>query len=167
MDPLTELRAMDELFDRMFGLPHKVGANQPTSGGASTAMLPVDIYEKGDKFFVKAAVPGVKPEDLDIQIDNNVLTIRGELRQQNQEQDAKVYVREYTYGAFSRSIRLPENVNIGQVEAEFNDGFVTIWLPKIEEPKAKALKVPVRTAEPQPETKVIEQHSESKADKKR
>jgi len=147
VDPLAELRSMDEMFDRMFGLPHRVGASPSGQSSPGNAMLPVDILEKGDRFIVKAAVPGIKPEDLDIQIENEVLTISGELKQAAEEQDAKVYRREYTYGAFSRSIRLPRNLNLEAVEADFDNGFVTITLPRIEEQKPKALKVPVRTGE--------------------
>jgi HSP20 family protein len=162
VDPLADIRAMDEMLDRMFGTPHRTGPSQPTNNAVSGALLPVDVLEKDNRFIVRAAAPGVKPEDLDIQIENNVLTIRGELKQEHEEQDVKVYRREYSYGTFSRSIRLPDNVNLEGVEAQFEHGFVTITIPRVEEPKPKALKVPVRTGQQGSETRAIEQHAETK-----
>jgi HSP20 family protein len=128
---------MDEVFDRIFG----------SSRVNPATILPVDLYEQDDKFFIKAAVPGVAPEDLEVQIENNVLSIKGEHKQEETSQEAKVYRREVAYGAFSRSIRLPENLNLEAVDAEFKNGVVTISIAKIEEPKPQTIKVNVRSSE--------------------
>jgi len=143
VNPTHEARAFEEIFERMFGTP-----TRPTP---SATTLPVDITEKENRLIVKAAVPGIEPEELDVQIENNVLTIKGETRHETVE-DEKVYRREVSYGAFSRSIRLPENLQLDAVEAEFKNGFVTISIPRAPEEKPKALKISVRKAESNPES---------------
>jgi len=141
-NPTADFRAMDEMFDRLFGAPVR-----PATGNVA-ASLPVDITEREGKLFVRAAVPGVDPKDLDVQVENNVLTIRGETRSEGSHQDEKVYRREVQYGAFARSIRLPEGLDLNSIDAEFRNGVVTITLPRLIEEKPKALKVAIRNAEP-------------------
>jgi HSP20 family protein len=136
-NPTNDLKAMDEVFERLFGSPRPSAAS----------ILPVDLYEQEGNLVVRAAVPGVAPEELDVQIENNVLTIQGEHRQEATSGEAKIYRREVAYGAFSRSIRLPENLNLEAVDAQFNHGVVTISIPKVEEPKPQAIKVNVRSAD--------------------
>ena len=145
IDPFTELEQVARMMDRAFG-----GVKESSQGEGAAFALPVDVYEKDSRFFIRAAVPGVSPEELDVQIENHILTIRGETKQEweDQSEDTRVYRREYRYGTFSRSIRLPENLNFEQVDAEFRNGFVTISLPRVEEPKPKALKINVRNAAP-------------------
>jgi len=149
MNPTAEARTIEDMFDRLFGSPIR-----PTSTPAGT--LPLDIYEHDGKLSIKAAVPGIDPNDLEIQIENNVLTIRGETRHEEETKEAKVYRREVSYGSFSRSVRLPENLNLDAVEAEFKNGLVTISLPRVPEEKPKAFKVAVRTAEAKPATETVE-----------
>jgi HSP20 family protein len=156
VNPATEFRAMDEMFDRLFG-------RAPISSPHATHM-PIDIYERDGKFVVKAAVPGIDPADLDVQIENNILTIRGEVNAGFEDENTKVYRREVAYGSFARSIRLPDQLKLDDVDAEFNHGFVTISIPKTEEEKAKALKVNVRSANGSaPEQKAISNKSENKS----
>lgn len=138
-NPLAEFRAFDEMFDRMLGTPHRVGANHPMQG-----LLPVDVIERDNNLVVKAAVPGVDPEHIDIQIESNVLTISGELKSDYEDTQAKVYRREYSYGKFSRAIRLPEDLDLESVSAEFNHGFVTVTLPRQAQPAPKTLRIPVK-----------------------
>lgn len=137
VNPAAELRAMEEMFDRVFGAPART----------STASLPIDITEREGKLFVRAAVPGVEPGELDIQIEKNVLTIRGETKAEAATEDEKVYRREVSYGAFARSIRLPEGLDLDAADAEFKNGMVTVTLPRLPEEKPKALKVNVRSSE--------------------
>lgn len=108
--------------------------------------LPLEILEKDGKVLVRAAVPGVAPEDLDVSVEDGVLAIRGELKREHEDKDVRVYRREYTYGTFSRSLRLPDDLDLDHVDAEFKNGFVTITLPRVEQPKPEVRKVEVRTA---------------------
>ncbi|WP_227625094.1 Hsp20/alpha crystallin family protein [Fimbriimonas ginsengisoli] len=137
LSPAADFRAMEEMFDRVFGSPSRPAATT----------LPVDITENDGKLYVRAAVPGIEPNELDIQIEKNVLTIRGEARAESTSQDEKVYRREVSYGSFGRSIRLPEGLNLDETQADFKNGIVTITLPRLPEEKPKSLKVTVRTNE--------------------
>lgn len=143
LNPHSEFRAMEEALERLFGTPVR-----PTNPG-NTGALPLDIVEREGKLIVRASIPGVDPNELDIQVEANVLTIRGESRLESEENE-KIYRREISTGTFARSIRLPEGLDLNAVDAEFRNGVVTITLPRAIEEKPKALKVNVRTAEPTP-----------------
>ena len=134
---------------------------RPTAPQAGT--LPLDIFEREGKLVVKAAVPGIEPSELEVQIENKVLTIRGETRHEEEADDTKVYRREVSYGSFSRSVRLPEGLNFEAVEAEFKNGIVTISLPRLPEEKPKALKIHVKSADTQ---QVIEAETGTKKNAK-
>lgn len=138
LNPTPEFRAFEEVFERLIGTP-----SRPTTQIVHS--LPVDITEYDSKFYIRAAVPGVNPEELDIQIEKNVLTIRGELKSINQSADEKVYRREVSYGAFARSIRLPEGLDLSAVSADFANGIVSISIPRLPEEKPQSVKVNVRT----------------------
>ena len=101
----------------------------------------VDIEEDEEGYVIKAEVPGVRKEDLSIEIENNVLTIRGEKREEREEKEKKVYRRETYYGEFKRSFALPEHVDVEKVEAEFRDGVLMLKLPKVEEQKARKIEI--------------------------
>jgi len=135
---------MEEIFDHLFGTPAR-SSNNPAG------TLAIDIYEQDGVLNIRAAVPGIEPKDLEIQIEKNVLTIRGETRHESESKEQKVYRREVSYGAFSRSVRLPEDLNLDAVDAEFKNGIVTISLPRLPEEKPKSVKVTVRTTETTPE----------------
>lgn len=139
-DPVSEAHAIDSVLERLF-TPYR-----PTNNPVHDANLKLAIFEKEGKYFVRAAVPGIEPSDLDIQVESGMLTIRGEFKQEEALQDAKVFRREYAYGTFTRSLRLPENVDVESVDAEFKNGFVTITIPVLEEEKPKAHKIAVRQA---------------------
>ncbi len=140
VDPNNEFRSIEELFDRFFGQP-----SRPVPGPTT---LPVDILERDGAVLVKAAVPGVDPNELEVTVENNVLSIRGETRQDTNSENDKVYRREVSYGAFSRSIRLPDKLDLSAVTADFQHGVVTISIPRLPEAKLQSLKVPVRVSEP-------------------
>jgi HSP20 family protein len=141
-DPISEVQKMNDVFDRLFGTP--VFASQRFVSGPRDLTVPLDVVEKEDKLVIRAAVPGVSPDDLNVSIENGVLTISGETKHEEENEQDKVYFRECSYGTFTRSIRLPQNLQVDEVDAEFDNGFVSISLPKVPEEKPKALKVPVR-----------------------
>ncbi len=136
VNPNQEVRSMDEIFDRLFGSPI-----QPNNHAPGT--LPLDILEQDGNFKVRASVPGIDPAELEIQIEKNVLTIRGEVRNENESTETKIYRREVSFGAFSRSVRLPDGLDLNQVTADFKNGIVTISLPRVPEEKPKSIKVNV------------------------
>src|SRR5258705_5100853 len=103
----------------------------------------VDIFEDEHELVVKADLPDVKPEELDIRVENNILTIRGE-RKFEKKVDEKNYLRvERSYGSFSRSFALANTVNSEAIKADYKDGVLTLTIPKREEAKPKQIKVNV------------------------
>jgi HSP20 family protein len=103
----------------------------------------VDIYEGEHELVVKADLPDIKPEELDIRVENNILTIRGE-RKFEKKVDEKNYLRvERAYGSFARSFSLANTVNTEAIKAEYKDGVLTLSIPKREEAKPKQIKVSV------------------------
>jgi HSP20 family protein len=111
-----------------------------------TAWAPaVDIVESEHELVVKADLPDVKPEELDIRVENNILTIRGE-RKFEKKVDEKNYLRvERSYGSFARSFSLANTVNSEAIKADYKDGVLTLTIPKREEAKPKQIKVNVGT----------------------
>lgn len=129
---------MDRLFEDTFSLfPSAQNRFQmPRIWG-----LDLDVSETDEAYTVKAAVPGITPEELDITLTNNVLTIKGEL-EAAEEQEGEVYhMRELRYGSFSRSLTLPEQVNADEIEAHVENGILTVLVPKSEESKPKRIPV--------------------------
>src|SRR2546425_12335161 len=101
----------------------------------------VDIYETENELVVKADLPDVNPQDLDIRVENNVLTIRGERKFENEVNEDNYLRIERAYGAFSRSFSLPNTVDPDAIKAEYRDGVLTVHVPKREEAKPKQIKV--------------------------
>jgi len=103
-------------------------------------IFPVDVKVADDEYLVEAFLPGVSPEDLDIQIESNVVTIKGELKIEINEDD-RYLLRERPAGMFQRSIELPDDVKADQVEAELKNGVLTLRLPKSELAKPRKIKI--------------------------
>ena len=103
--------------------------------------MAVDVYETDEDVVVKASVPGVDPEELDISITGDTLTIKGETRAEEEVEEENYVYRERRYGAFSRSMTIPTSVEADEADAEFEDGVLTLRLPKAEEVKPKTIKV--------------------------
>jgi HSP20 family protein len=107
-------------------------------------MPPVDIYENDQhEIVLKAELPGVSREDIDLRVENNTLTIRGERKRQQEAKQENYHRVERLYGSFSRSFSLPATVNTEKVSAEFRDGVLTVSLPAREEAKPRQIQVQV------------------------
>ncbi len=104
---------------------------------------PVDVFESQDQIKLVAELPGVRPEDVKISLENNVLTLRGEKQQIAEEQTERVHRYERAYGTFERTFTLPSTVDAEQIEANYKDGVLTVTLPKVE--RARPREIPVRT----------------------
>ena len=109
----------------------------------SHIVAPVDIYEEGDRLVVKAAVPGFKAEDLDLAIEDNILTIKGETKSDTTGEEGNYLHRERVHGAFRRSFRMPEKVDVNLGESSYEDGVLTVTFPHREEMRPKQLKIEV------------------------
>ncbi|RMD64112.1 Hsp20/alpha crystallin family protein [Candidatus Parcubacteria bacterium] len=137
-EPFRELitlrEAMDRLFDEAF--------TRPLSLFEGWGSLPlVDMYQTDNEVVVKATLPGVKPEDLQITVTGDVLTIKGEVKQEEEVKNATYHLRERRYGTFARSIPLPVPVVADKAHAEFENGILTLTLPKAEEVRPKTITV--------------------------
>ena len=134
--PFTELRrAMDTLFDDRFFAPYRLFALDMPE------MAPIDMYHTDSDVVVKAALPGVKPEDVDISITDGTLTIKGETKTEEKEEQKDYLHREHRYSAFHRSVALPGRLDTDKAEASFENGILTLTIPKSEEVKPKQIKV--------------------------
>jgi len=114
-------------------------AGWPTPSWAEA--LAVDMYETDDAIVVKAAIPGIKSDELDVSITGDTLTIKGETKAEEEIKEENFIRRERCYGSFCRSLPIPLPVVAGKAEAEFEDGVLTLTLPKAEEVKPKAIRV--------------------------
>lgn len=139
-DPFAELLDMRREMDRVFA--SFLGGTQavPTGGVWAPA---VDIQETKDSFVVKAELPGMKQEDIQITIVDNTLTLKGERRQENEVRNGGYTRVERAYGTFQRALALPSVVNAEKVQAKYKDGVLEIDLPKKEEAKPKEIKVQI------------------------
>ena len=139
-DPFRDLvslrEAMNQLFEDSIVRPQSA-ASAPRAAGT----LAVDMYETDEAVVVRSAVPGVDPADIDISIHGDTLTIKGETKTEEKIEEENYLCRERYYGAFSRSIMIPVSIEADNAEAEFEDGVLTLTLPKAEELKPKAIKV--------------------------
>ncbi len=106
----------------------------------------VDVKEKDDEFVVTVELPGMDAKDVDISISDDILTLRGEKKEEKEEKEGNYYRRECSYGSFHRDIPLPAEVEPDKVEAEFKRGVLTVHLPKKPESQRKAKKIQVKTS---------------------
>ncbi len=135
-DVMTLRDAMDHLFDEAFTRPW--GLRDGLGGAIAPA---IDMYQTENDLVVKAAVPGLKAEDVQINVTGEMLTIKGEVREKNEVKERAYHVREQRWGSFERSIALPTLIMADKAKAEFEDGVLTITLPKAEEVKPRSITV--------------------------
>lgn len=118
--------------------------SQRLGGGQSFWAPQVETTRRGDRFVVRADLPGIDKDAVHVEVDNDVLTISGERRSEQRDEREGFFRSERSYGSFYRAIPLPEGVNADQCEAKFNDGVLEISLPAPKEPERKTRKIPVR-----------------------
>ena len=141
-DPFCNFSTLQEQMNRLLGDSYGGRSDDP----ALTAWAPaVDIYETENELVLKADLPDISEKDLDIRVENNMLTIRGE-RKFEQKVEHDNYLRvERSYGSFSRRFTLPNSVNTETIKAEYRNGVLTVEMPKRAESKPKQVKVAVAT----------------------
>lgn len=134
---------MDRLFDEMMGRGLRRIADEDRIRGSWSPA--VNIMEKEDAILITADLPGMKGEDVEVSVDNGVLTIRGE-RKLEEATEGETYHRiERVYGVFERTFTLPNSVDPGKIEAKFTNGEMVVTLPKREESKPRSVKVKVQS----------------------
>jgi HSP20 family protein len=147
-DPLRDLEEMGDRLNRVFGGLSRSGSTRSLQGDREALTMPdwapmVDIAETDEEFLIKAEIPEVKKEDVKVSIENGVLAIRGERKQEKEEQGKRYHRVERYYGSFLRTFTVPDNVEESRVKAEFKDGVLNLHLPKSEKAKPKAIDVKV------------------------
>ena len=148
-DPFREFAQLQDRLNRVFA-----DADGRTSHGGDEGLMtsgswvpPVDIYDNGNhELVMKAELPDMTREDIDITVDNNTLTIRGEKKVSDDVREEQFHRIERRYGTFSRSFSLPQTVDTGKVAAEYKNGVLTVRLPLREEAKPRQIKVDVAAA---------------------
>jgi HSP20 family protein len=142
-EPFRDLQAVQDRLNRVFdeafrGTPR--GNDDEWALGGSWAPS-VDIFEHEGNLVLKAELPGVDPKDVDVRVENNVLTLRGERKFENEVKREKYHRVERAYGTFSRSFTLPNVVDTEKIKAEYKDGVLQVTLPQREEAKPKQIQV--------------------------
>ena len=144
-DPTRELDSlqgeMNRLFSSFFDTPTKT---KGTNGGAARRWIPsMDLVETQDDFVLKADLPGMSENDVNVELENNVLTISGERQAEHEEQQEGYYRLERATGSFSRALSLPEGIDADAVAATFDNGVLTVRIPKPAQVKPRKVKIGV------------------------
>lgn len=126
---------MDRMFDEAFTAP-RLRWQEPTNWG-----LALDVAETEEDFLVKASAPGVNPDDIEITLSDNVLSIKGELKSDETIEETQYRLRERRYGSFERSVTLSVPVNADEIEATYEHGVLTLHIPKAEEVKPRRISI--------------------------
>jgi len=138
---------MDETMGRLW---RAVGG---VRDGSEEWSIALDVIQRPDEIVVKASVPGINPDGIDVAIEDDILTIRAERKPEFQDNDSVYLVQERPTGSFFRSLRLPENVDANKVRSVYEQGILTITLPKAEEKKRKQIKIQIGSGVKAIETK--------------
>jgi HSP20 family protein len=132
---MTLREAMDRLFDDAFTHPMSV------RDGWTMASPAIDMYQTDNEVVVRASIPGIKADEVQINITGDVLTLKGEVNQDEERKDRAWHIREQRFGSFERSVALPTSVKSDQAEAVFENGILTISLPKADEVKPRTINI--------------------------
>ena len=142
-EPFRDLLNLQDRMNRLFDESYRArGGEDDWALGGSWAPA-VDIYEHENNIVLKAELPGMDPKDVDIRLENNTLTLRGERKLDNEVKKENYHRVERSYGTFTRSFTLPNVVDQGNIKAEFKDGVLRVILPKREEAKPKQIQIGV------------------------
>ena len=135
--PWQELDSLTSRLNQVFG------SDMPTPANGGSWLPAVNVEESGDELVLTAEVPGMTAEDIDIELENNILTIRGEksFERTEGEDDKRYHVWERRYGSFQRSFALPRTVRAEDIKAEYKDGILTIRMPKAAEAKSRKIQI--------------------------
>lgn len=136
-EPMKEMVRMSDAMDRLFENIYGHGWVDSDLFGSPS----VDMYQTENEVIVKASLPGIKAEDIQISVVGDVLTLRGEISSDNEVKEAMYHIRERRSGSFSRSLPLPSPVQSEKAKAEFENGVLTLTLPKAEEMRPKTITV--------------------------
>ena len=141
-EPFGGLSAAQSQFDRFL----RDAFSPAVAGGEASTRTwapPVDIYENGDSLVLKAELPGVNPDDVEIRVEDNTLYLKGDRKFEKEVKEQNYHRIERSYGTFTRTFSLPNSIDADKVGASYKDGILTLTMPKKEEAKPKTIKINV------------------------
>jgi HSP20 family protein len=140
-EPSREMMTLREAMDRLFNDAFTRPLSTMREGGSTGSSPAIDMYQTDNEVVVKAALPGIKPEEVQISVNDDILTIRGETKHDEEQKNQSWHIRERGWGAFERSVTLPSGVVADRANADFENGILTITLPKSEKAKPKTITI--------------------------
>ena len=140
-DPIREVASMRNQMDRLMADVFNAPATWQNDEYAGYMRLALDVSENDENYTVHASVPGMNPDDLDISFTENTLTIKGESKDERVDENEKWHLRVRRFGSFMRTISLPTMINADAIEANFDNGVLTLTLPKAEEVKPRRISI--------------------------
>lgn len=137
-DPFQEMLSLRNVVDRFFdaGMNQLESTTRPLAWG-----LPLDVVETDEAFVVKASIPGINPDQVEVTFTDNVLTLKGEVQADEEMKEARYHLRERRFGSFARSISLGARIDGDKIQADYDHGVLTLTLPKAEELKPRRIAV--------------------------
>ena len=154
-EPVRELAGLQERMNRLFNDSFSSVTSQE-SLSAGSFVPPVDVYEDEQGIRLKMEVPGIDEKDIDIRLENSLLTVRGERKLEKETKEENYHRIERNYGSFTRSFTLPQTVDTAAPKASYEHGVLTIALPKKEAAKPKQVKVEIASGSGAPQAKQVE-----------
>jgi HSP20 family protein len=147
-EPAREMQTIQQEMNRLFGTffdaPEGSGSGRGGDGGTMRRWIPaMDLVEEGDHFVLRADLPGVRDEDVNVELEDNVLTISGERKAEQEDRKEGYYRVERAVGRFSRSLTLPEGVDPDSIEAQFDNGVLTVRIPKPQQRQPRRVAISV------------------------
>lgn len=142
-DPFfDDFRPMRRMFGRLPGWATWPGVTREAIELTGVEeMLPVDIYDEGNNLIIKAAIPGVKSEDIDVNVTDDILNINAETKREEEVNEDRYHRREFRYGKMHRSFRLPAGMDASKVDANYENGLLTLTIPRASQAQAKKIEV--------------------------
>ena len=141
--PFRELASLHDDMNRLFS---RLDGGEVR--GRQSWMLPMDVFESKEGIKLKAAVPGLDPQDINVQVEDNVLTVSGQRRFEDKVEEGNYYWVEQQYGSFSRSVTLPQYADATRIEASYHNGILELTIPKREESKPKKIELKINGEAP-------------------
>ena len=151
-EPINELRRMDAEMGRLRRHLYKPFYTWPRSWSRSWSVnsgVDIDIYQESDNLVVRATLPGINPDDIEVAIADGNLTLNGERKHDKEVKEEDYLHREHRSGSFTRVVRLPEGLNAAKADASYENGVLSVTIPKSEQKKARQLKIKVKSPEAQ------------------
>ena len=139
-DPFRDLRQMEDTMNRLW---RGFGGTPSYREGAEDWNVLLDVIQHKDELVVKASIPGVKPEGIEVAVEDNVLTLRAERKPEAESEEVAYLIQERPTGSFYRALRLPDTIDTDKIQCNYDNGVLTITMPKAEEKKNKQIQVKV------------------------